>query len=355
MSPKILLINLRHIGDSLLITPLIANIKNSFPNAILDVLVNFECKSLFENNTNINKILAYNRAEYKKLGGIKRLIAELKFTLGVKNYDIVIATTEGERSAFLSFLSGAKTRVGIRPPKGIFAKFIKPYTHEYTHKELLRHTVERNLDALRAINVQIVSKKVELFFSKDDENHINNLLPFDDFVHIHAVSRWAFKNLPPQTVASVIDGLNLKVVLSGTEEDKAFNEEIIALCKTNKPLNLAGKLSLTQMAALSKNAKLFFGIDSAPMHIAASQGTPCVGVFGPSGVFNWGAWDNMIFECEYNSKNGVQHMGKNTMIQVNWDCAPCGQAGCDNSRISNCLLDIKEEDILNACLAKLTI
>lgn len=353
MYKKILLINLRHIGDSLLITPLIKNLKNSYPNATLDVFVNAECAVLFKNNPLINNIHAYDRVRFKKLGGIKRLLAELKFTLKIKGYDLLIATTEGERSAFLSFISGAKTRVGIRPPKGIFAKFLKPYTNEYSHKELLRHTVERNLDALRAIDVPVVSKKVELYFSNDDSNYVNELLPFANYIQVHAASRWAFKNLPIETVASVIDGLNLNTVLTGTQEDKEFNDKLISRCKVAKPLNLAGKLSLTQTAALSKNAKLFFGIDSAPMHIAASQGVPCVAVFGPSGVFNWGAWDNLLFECEYNAKNGVQSMGKNTMIQVNWDCAPCGQAGCDNTRVSKCLLEIKAEDIIKICLEKI--
>lgn len=353
MYKKILLINLRHIGDSLLITPLIKNLKNSYPNATLDVLVNAECAALFKNHPNINKIHAYNRAKLKKSGGLKRLVGELKFTLSLKGYDLLIATTEGERSAFLSFISGAKTRVGIRPPRGIFASFLKAYTNEYSHKELLRHTVERNLDALRAIDVPVVSKKVELYFSNDDLNYVNEILPFDNYIQVHAASRWAFKNLPIETVAKVIDGLNQHAVLTGTAEDYEFNSKLIASCENIKPLNLAGKLSLTQTAALSKNAKLFFGIDSAPMHIAASQGVPCVGVFGPSGVFNWGAWDNLLFDCEYNAKNGVQSMGKNTMIQVDWDCAPCGQAGCDNSRVSKCLLEIKTEDIIKICLEKL--
>ena len=352
MYKKILIINLRHIGDALLITPLIANLKYAYPNTSIDILVNAECGALFENHPDICTVLAYNKRGFKKFNIIKRTILEIKFALNVRNYDLIIATTEGERSAFLSFLSGAKTKVGIRPPRGIFASFIKPYTTEYTHKELIRHTVERNLDALRALHLPIVSKKVELFFSDDDLQHIAKILPIKDFIHIHAASRWGFKCLPSTIIAQVIDSLPLPVVLTGASSDVEFNNEIATLCKT-KPIDLSSKLSLTQMAALSKSAKLFFGVDSAPMHIAASQNTPCVAVFGPSGVFNWGAWDNDLFECGYNVKNGIQTMGKHTMLQVSWNCAPCGQAGCNNSRTSNCLLEIKADDIINICLSKL--
>jgi heptosyltransferase-3 len=46
--------------------------------------------------------------------------------------------------------------------------------------------------------------------------------------------------------------------------------------------NLAGALSLKELAALTAQARLFIGVDSAPMHIAAAVGTPAVAIFGPS-------------------------------------------------------------------------
>jgi len=57
-----------------------------------------------------------------------------------------------------------------------------------------------------------------------------------------------------------------------------------------KCIDLSGKTSIPQLAAVSERSALFFGVDSAPMHIAAAAGTPVVALFGPSGAFNWGPW-----------------------------------------------------------------
>ena len=55
-------------------------------------------------------------------------------------------------------------------------------------------------------------------------------------------------------------------------------------------VDLTGQLSLPELAALIGAARLFFGVDSAPMHIAAAMGTPIVALFGPSGDAEWGPW-----------------------------------------------------------------
>ena len=89
------------------------------------------------------------------------------------------------------------------------------------------------------------------------------------------------------------------------------------------PLDLAGHLSLKELGALIAKARLFFGMDSAPMHLAAAVNTPAVALFGPSGVFNWGPW-------------GEGHL----VIKQDWDCLPCGQDGCEGSKISRCLVEL---------------
>ena len=58
-----------------------------------------------------------------------------------------------------------------------------------------------------------------------------------------------------------------------------------------RPLNLAGKLTLKELGALTARARLFIGVDSMPMHLAAAMGTPTVALFGPSGEAEWGPWN----------------------------------------------------------------
>ncbi len=122
-------------------------------------------------------------------------------------------------------------------------------------------------------------------------------------------------------------------------------------------MELLGKTSLNQLSALSKRANLFFGVDSAPMHIAAAVDTPVIALFGPSGAFHWGPWDNNYssefgvrsseLKNPYSRKNGTQTFGKHTVIQKDWDCVPCGKDGCKGSKISDCLLDIGVGEVID--------
>lgn len=98
------------------------------------------------------------------------------------------------------------------------------------------------------------------------------------------------------------------------------------------PVNLAGQLSLKELAALAGSAQLFIGVDSAPMHIAASQGTPTVALFGPSGEIEWGPWK-------------VAHRVVASSIHP---CRPCGNDGCGGSKVSECLTTLPVQRVLAA-------
>ncbi|MEK7331830.1 MAG: putative lipopolysaccharide heptosyltransferase III, partial [Nitrospirota bacterium] len=78
-------------------------------------------------------------------------------------------------------------------------------------------------------------------------------------------------------------------------------------------------------------------------------------VFGPSGAFDWGPWDNKISNSgnPYPERNGIQTFGMHTVIQKNRECIPCGEDGCDGSKISRCLEDITPDDVKNILTKKL--
>jgi heptosyltransferase-3 len=338
---RILVIKFRNIGDVLLTTPLIKNLKLNYPNAKIDCLVNKGTEDMLTLNPNIDKVFTYDRNYFKSLPKFKRFIEEFKFLNNFKNYDMVINTTEGDRGTFVSKFSKAKIKIGFTPKKNLLLKNV--FTHKLKNPPLLRHIIENNLDALRILNKKIYEKKVEIFWSKEDDKFVDNLKLPKKFVHFHPVSRWFFKCIDDKISAKIIDfieeNLDLKVVLTAAPVKKEIErvDKILSLVKTN-PINLSGKLTLKQTAALNKRAKFFIGVDTAIMHISAANDVPVLAFFGPSGAFNWGPWDNNLFESGYTKKNGFQQMGKHRVIQVDWECAPCGQDGCNGSKISECLI-----------------
>jgi heptosyltransferase-3 len=339
----------RNIGDVLLITPLLENLKIAYPDALIDVALNKGTEEMISLNPYVNKILIYDRKQIKSLGFLQRVLAEINFALSIRKekYDIVINTTEGDRGAQLAFMSGAKIKIGYQPAKNWLLKNI--FTHLLPKQEL-RHTIECNLDALRVLNLPIHTKKVSIFWSKEDEAFVNTLLPQKTFIHIHPVSRWLFKCIKDETMAQIIDfcknELHVEVVLSASNDKFEIEKinSILSKCKS-KPLNLAGKLTLKQTAALNKKAKMFIGVDTAIMHISAANNVPVLAFFGPSGADHWGPWDNELMHSGYTTRRGNRGMGKHRVIQENWDCVPCGKDGCNGSKISDCLMKLDLEMI----------
>jgi len=343
---KILVIKFRNIGDVLLTTPLIKNLKLNYADVKIDMVVNKGTEAVLKYNPNINKIFTYDRDYFKSLPKFKRFINEFKFLRSFRDYDIVINTTEGDRGAFIAKFSNAKIKIGYEVKKNLYLK--SAFNKLLPKPKLLRHIIENNLDAIRVLDKKIFEKKVEIFWNKEDEKRVDNLIK-GEFIHIHPVSRWLFKCIDDKIMASIIDFLEKegkKVVITASpnkEEIKKVNS-ILSYCKS-KPLNLSGELSLNEVAYLASKAKLFIGVDTAIMHIAAAVNTPVVAFFGPSGAFNWGPWDNELNESGYKQKNGIQKMGKHIVIQNNWDCIPCGKDGCNGTKISDCLMQFNMNEI----------
>jgi heptosyltransferase-3 len=89
---------------------------------------------------------------------------------------------------------------------------------------------------------------------------------------------------------------------------------------------------MAELAALIGTARLFIGVDSAPMHMAAAMGTPVIVLFGPSGDAEWSPWR-------------VPHR---VIASTSHSCRPCGNNGCGGSNISDCLLTLPVERVAAA-------
>ena len=341
---KILLIKYRNIGDVLLVTPLIKNLKLFYPNAQIDIALNRGTEDMITLNPNISRVLVYNREHIKSQNLLQRILDESKFFLSFRNnnYEIVINLTEGDRGGLITKFINAPIKIG-HPSKNWFLKNV--YTQVLPNQNL-RHTIETNLDPLKNLDIPIKNKKVNIYWTvKDDEVIDKEILNVHRFIHIHPVSRWLFKCIDDKTMAKIIDycefELGFKVVLTGDSNTYEINKikSILKFC-FSKPLNLCGRLTLKQTAALNKRAKLFIGVDTAIMHISAANDIPVFAFFGPSGADHWGPWDNFIESSGYTKRNGIQRMGKHTVFSEQRICQPCGNDGCDGTKISDCIMNM---------------
>ena len=355
---KILVIKFRHIGDVLLTAPLISTLKHAHLGNHISAAVKPGTEAMLERHPDLDQlyILPLRGDKEPRLHFFRRYLTWL-WQLRKEQFDIVINTTEGDRGILLSYLVGAGIRIGLLKDKG--EKWWRTWMISHPAPPLSgrNHTVVRNL-ALAAPLTTKYSYKVTLHFSEEDLNTVRNLLESEGWqeghplIHIHPTSRWLFKCWKDEYMAEVIDwleatGYRVALTSAPIESELQRANNILRHC-SHPPIRLAGKLTLKQLAALSSISKLFFGVDSAPMHIAASQDTPVLSLFGPSGGFDWGPWPNKwdSLQNPYPKKNGLQYADNNLVIQQSWGCAPCGQDGCDGSKKSRCLDELTPETVI---------
>lgn len=364
---RILVIKLRHIGDVLLTVPVFRALKENFPAARVVALVNRGTEEVLAGNPLVDEIISYDRG-IKSLPWRERLAREAAFLREIRSrgFDMTVDLTSGDRPALISFLSGARYRLAADPGKRGFLGKRRLYTH-LAGIDRQAHTVLQNLQTVSSFGItatpavtfaipEAARRKVAEIFGRA------GIGAGDTVIHIHPTSRWLFKCWNDAAMAEVIRRLlrqGLKVVITSSPDPRETKkaQSILALLPDEcRPLVLLGETTIKELAAITERAALFFGVDSAPMHIAAAVGTPVVALFGPSGVFHWGPWDNEAAAAgvpAYAQRNGLQRFGRNTAVQGTAACIPCGQDGCDGSKLSRCLEEIDADTVMSIITAQL--
>lgn len=374
---NILVIKLRHIGDVLLTVPAIRALHEALPGAHISALVNSGTEEMLSGNPLLTEVFCFDRRIKDSGSAPRRIIGEIGFvrSLRQRNFDMTVDLTGGDRPALLGFLSGARYRLGYDPAGSGFAGKRRLYTHLAPRPQAQTHAVLRDCGVAGAFGIPARDLTVDIFTSPQDETTIDKLLKAEGvgaetpFVHVHPASRWLFKTWTIAGMAAVLDGLGangLRVVITTgpADAERRISRSITEAMKS-RPVDLSGRVSLKQLAALSRRATLFFGVDSAPMHIAAAAGTRVTAIFGPSGAFDWGPWDNDHASAWFKSKpdnvnspyplrGGIQRFGRNIVIQKAWECVPCGKDGCNGSKKSRCLDEITPEEVLKILLDNIT-
>ncbi|MBF0627039.1 MAG: putative lipopolysaccharide heptosyltransferase III [Magnetococcales bacterium] len=351
----ILLIKSRHIGDVLLMAPLVSTLKQRHPASHIAALVKPECTPMLTHHPHLETVLAFP-APQPGQGKAALLWRQLKawFTLARGTWDLAINTTEGDRGILNAFFSRAGKRVGFIHPRREKPWRLWLLTDPIPYRGGKRHMVIHNLELAgpglqdRVVRLVPGAEAQRSALAKLRATGWDGQRPL---VQIHPTSRWNFKCWSDTGMAQAADFFHesgwMPLFTCGPgAEERARLDAILALCR-HPSGDLGGGLSLKELAAVSGQCRLYFGVDTAPMHIAASQNTPVVALFGPTGVYDWGPWPNGWAgeDTPYGALRGVQRSDPHLVIQKDWACVPCGKAGCEGSKKSRCLdeLDFDRE------------
>lgn len=324
---KILIINLKYIGDVLLCTPVLEALKNDLKNVSIGMLVNNGTEQVLYNNPYLDGIFVINSGwRWRRQFNLIRMLRSW-------NFDLVLDLTDGDRAAILSILCGAKYRVGFNRERRwrgtIYHRVVAANRDEV-------HTVDYLLKAVKAVGCNVQHNGPCLYPSPVDQYVADQLIQEKglstdtSFVVLHPGARQWFKSWPIEKFIDlakrVHKELGFSVVVVGGPNDVVAAEKMVSQCG-RWAISMAGQITLLQLAALTKKASLFVGNDAGPMHIAAAVQTPVVGLFGPTNPRMWGPW-------------GKSH----EIIWKQVDCTPCWRNDCQRGNL-NCMQQISIEEV----------
>ncbi len=312
---KILIVRYRFIGDTVLTTPFIENVKENFPHAQIDVLVSPNSGELLENNPNIDKVIYFDNTKFHKYEGrdaslgISTTLYNSFFScirgLRKEKYDLAFVLKRSFSSALLSVLAGIKHRAGFNTE---LRSFLLTYGVKYD-KNL--HELDNFLNCLKAIDINPRKLIPRIYPTQEEEVKANGFLVrldrFKPKVLIHATSAHPYKQWPKRYFAKLMDNLYEKYgaqfVFTGAKIDKEAYEKILDWCKNKnkfKILNLCGLTSIRECYSVYKGLDLAICVDSGNAHIAAASGIPTYVLYGPTSPERWLPIGKSVFPIRLN-------------------------------------------------------
>ena len=289
---KILLLQLKRIGDLILTTPAIAALRKNYPNAHITLAVLNECAELLPAISNVDRVLIARRN--------LRDVAMVSSVAG-KRFDYCIDFTRNDRSAFLTLLSGARRRVASYRVREQSKTRARLYTNLVGVRVRDMHTIDYNLALLEPLGVRATSSAPQLDLPQTAREKADRLRRdwkiTRPYVILHPGSARPEKLWDVARWADVIDhfGQNNEfdlVLTSGPAVDEQTHIEAITRRTRQKFIDLSGKTDLLTLAALIGQAQLLVTVDSAPVHLEAASHTPQVILFGPTNPFHWRPTDS---------------------------------------------------------------
>lgn len=282
---KILLLQLKRIGDLILTTPAITALRERFPDAELTIVISSECADLVPAISGADRILMARR-------NLSDLAAFL--TIAGKKFDYCIDFTRNDRSAFLTFLSKARKRIVSYRVRDQSKRRARLYTDFVGVRMRDLHTIDYNLSLLEPLGIRSVSFPLHLQLPQSAHEKADALRRkwnvSKPYIVLHPGSARREKLWDAGRWARVIERFgrdnDLDLILT-SGASKHEQTHIAAIKNETKIIDLSGKTDLLTLAALISQARLLVTVDSAPMHLAATTRTPQVILFGPTNPFHW--------------------------------------------------------------------
>lgn len=285
---RILLTQLRRIGDVLMTTPAARQLREAFPEAHIAFLTEPPCDEIYRHSPHVDEVLVARRG-----GGVG---ARLKLMMEIRQrrFDAVVDFFSNPSSAQFAWFTGAPVRIGfsfrgrrwaythvVEPPRGL--------TYAAADKLLLLQPFGIDAGPASGLLPQVFVAESDRAFARETLGGLG-VAPDDLLVALCPVSRQPYKVWPAKHFGRLADILieryGAKVLMIAGPGEEHF-VDAVRLAMAHPALPSVPPMSLLRMAALLERCHLFVGNDGGPRHFAIAVGTPTVAVFGRPFPEHW--------------------------------------------------------------------
>lgn len=329
---NILVINLMHIGDLMLVTPVLRTLRANYPTSRLTLLADKKLRDLVEFNPHIDECMLID-----KKGADDHFDSFFRFILVVrkKHFDLVINLHRNERASAIAAFSGAKRVVGYsKPGFSLFFDEVLP------NKKAVMHQIHSHFEVLtKACGVTRIDDgglELEIPPGMDDEAERlwrENFPEGQKVVAFNIGASWPTKRWLDGYFAACADRLverGYGVAFYGGPMDEEMVRDCLEKMKhkdSGAVRVFTGKISLGVLAGMLRRSVLFLTTDSGPMHVGVAMNMPVVTMFGSSPVPGFYPYD-----------------AKDVLVKTPEPCHPCGIHICP-----------KKGDDNMACMKKIPV
>ena len=320
---NILVINLMHIGDLMLVTPVLRTLRANYPKARISLLADKKLADLVQYNRHIDECLLID-----KKGRDDSLPSFIKYIWGIrkKRFDLVINLHRNERASAIAAFSGADRIVGYAKPG-----FSLLFDQVLPNLKAVKHQIHSHFDVLeQAVGIdRIDDGGLEMWLPEEAVRSAEKIwqesfAPDKKVVAFNIGASWRTKRWIDTYFARCADELleeGYGIAFFGGPMDTELVEACIAQMKHGDSQEVkvfTGRVSLGELGALLKKCALFLTTDSGPMHVGVSQNVPIVTMFGASPVPGFYPYD-----------------AKDVLIKTPEPCHPCGIHECPKQGADN--------------------
>lgn len=338
---RILLVKPSSLGDIVHALPVLHGLRTRYPEARIDWLVSSAFAELLKSHDELDELILFDRRRFARIGRSRRPTQEfIRFVraLRARRYDLAIDLQGLFRTGFLTWTSGAPVRIGFRGAREAAWMF---YTHRIRIDDPDTHAVDRNYRVAELLGFDDVPVTFNLSLTRSDRVEARELLRTVGLTgekRVLAVvpgARWETKVWPAERFAEVIDQVHkrggVRAVLLGSPDEVSLCERIAAACES-APVNLAGRTSLRQLAAVLGLTDLVLCHDSAAMHLAVALKRPLVCLIGPTNPRRTGPYRRI-----------------DDVVRLKLDCAPCYLRRLSQCRFDHrCMNELDADTVVGA-------